>query len=209
MPFTAVHRRLSSACAAAIVASAVLSGSAVAGADVSASAGCPVIPTVQPFGPWQDTSDYFLAPGGSIESGESGWSLSGGAGAVAGNEPWQVGGAADSSSLSMPAGSTATTAPFCIGVEHRTMRFFARGQNRRGALAVEVVTSKRSGVESSVKIGSIEASGAWAPTDALPMIVNDDAGEYGNTIQVSLRFTARGAGDWQSDDVYVDPSRMG
>ena len=63
-------------------------------------------------------------PGGSFESGTNGWSLTG-ASVVAGNEPWKVGGSADSKSLSAPRGQAVSPA-FCVGIEHPTFRFFAR-----------------------------------------------------------------------------------
>ena len=37
------------------------------------------------------------------------------------------------------------------------------------------------------------------------MVVNEIAGDYGNALPVSLRFTRAGRSSWQIDDVYVDP----
>lgn len=88
------------------------------------------------------------------------------------------------------------------------MRFFARGEGA-GVLHVDAVVAKRTDKEKSVRLGTISATGSWAPTDILPMLVNEDTAEYGNARTVSLRFTARGSGDWQIDDIYVDPYRRG
>lgn len=198
--------RALSVCAAALAATALMSGTAFAGDDAPA-AGCPFVPTVQPFAPWQDFADYFLVPDGDLEQGAAGWNLDPGATAVEGNEPFQVGGAGDHSSLRLQAGAGAATATFCVGAEHRTMRFFARGSGA-GALLVEAVFEKRRGNERRVHLASLTGSEEWAATPVIPMIVNEQAGSYGNAMPVSLRFTARG-GSWQIDDVYVDPYRRG
>src|SRR5690348_14714704 len=68
-------------------------------------------PASQVFLPWQDDASYGLVPGGSFESSLYGWSLSRGASVVAGNETYQVGGAADATSLYLPAGASVITAP--------------------------------------------------------------------------------------------------
>ena len=60
------------------------------------------------------------------QSGGSGWTLERGAAVVHGNEPFYVGGGGDACALALPPGGSATTAPVCIGIEHPTLRFFAR-----------------------------------------------------------------------------------
>lgn len=205
MSFTVSGRRTLPACATALAAAALLSGATAAHA-AEPSAGCPSAPLAQPFAPWQDTGDYVMAPDGDVEAGASTWSLAGGAGAVAGNEPFHVGGADDATSLRLPAGSSATTAPMCIAPEHRTMRFFARGSGA-ARLKVEAVYTRADGQVKHVRLGVVAPTDEWAPTAALPMVVNEDAAEQGGSLSVSLRFSARGTGDAQIDDVYVDPYR--
>lgn len=207
MSFAAFRRRAVSACATALAATAAFSGSALA-ADEPATAGCPAVPTVQPFAPWQDLGDYFLAPGGDIEDGAAGWDLSGGAAAVAGNESFHVAGADHDTALSLPARSSATTAAFCVGIEHRTMRFFLRGPSS-GVVHVDAVYAKRTGKEQSVRLASVAAGSTWAPSPVVAMLVNEIAPDHANALAVSLRFTPRGIGTWQIDDVFVDPYRRG
>jgi hypothetical protein len=205
--FVAFRRRAVCACAAALAATAAFSGSAIA-ADEPPTAGCPAVPTVQPFGPWQDFADYFLAPDGGLENGAAGWDLGTGAAVVDGNEPFQVAGAGDTKSLSLAPDGSATTAAVCVGVEHRTMRFFARARGA-GVLHVDAVYAKRTDKEKSVRLASIAATSTWAPTPIVPMVVNEIAADYANALPVSLRFTVRGEGSWQIDDVFVDPYRRG
>ncbi len=77
------------AAATAALAAAALTASPAA-ADMGPSpGGCPDVPTVQPFAPWQDYADYFLAPGGDIEADAGSWRLEDGAGVVEGNEPFR------------------------------------------------------------------------------------------------------------------------
>jgi hypothetical protein len=193
-------------CAAAALAAAALSAAPAAAHTATPGPGCPAVPTVQPFSAWQDVADYVLAPDGDIEAGARSWQLEGGARAGEGNEPFRVGGAADHTALDLPAGAAATTAPMCIGVEHRTMRFFATGATS-GELTVQALYRERDGRRKAVTLGSIRGRGAWAPSDILPMRVNEKAPEFGNALAVSLRFAPRGSSSWRIDDVYVDPYR--
>jgi len=162
------------------------------------------VPTVQPFAPWQDVADYILAPDGDFEAGASSWQLDG-ASIVEGNDTLPVGASSDHQTLSVPAGASATSAPMCIGVEHRTMRFLGSGA-QSGTLLVEALYAKANGKQKSIALGAVRGTGAWAPSPVLPMRVNDEAGDD-NAMSVSLRFSARGGAGWQVDDVYVDPYR--
>lgn len=204
MPFASSPCRAVCACLAAIAASAVLSAPAIA--DEGSATGCPIVPTVQAFGPWQDFADYFLAPDGGFEDGASSWDLGGGAAPVEGNESFSVAGADDRMSLDLPAGSSATSTRICVGVEHRSMRFFVRGSGE-GELRVDAVYAKRTDKEKSVRIASISAGESWAPSPIVALRVNEIAPDYANALPVSLRFTPHGEGSWQIDDVYVDPYR--
>lgn len=195
-----------SGAATALAAAALFAAPASALAPAPA-AGCPALPTVQPFTPWQDAADYILAPDGGFEAGAAGWLLQGGARTVEGNEPFKVGRAADHTSLRLPAGSSAATAPMCIGVEHRTMRFFADAASS-GALVVTATFTKRNGNQKSVRLGVARGSNAWAPSNVLPMRVNEKAEHFDNAIWVSLSFTPRNADAWLIDDVYIDPFRF-
>lgn len=197
---------LSSSAVAAVAATAFIAAPASAAAAGTA-AGCPAVPTVNPFAAWGDAADYQLAPDGGFEAGATTWKLAGGARAVEGNEPFKVGRASDHRSLELPARASATTAPICIGVEHRTMRFFDTG-DRSAALTVEALYTTRDGKPASASLGTVRGSGAWAPSDSLPMRVNELAAGFGNAMSVRLRFTASGADSSRIDDVYVDPYRV-
>src|SRR4051794_5656293 len=110
---------------ALLAASTALAAPAHAAGLVKTFADCAPAPVSQPFGPWGDSSLYKLVDGGTFEDGAPGWRLSGRAEVVDGNEPAHVNGAGDASSLRVPAGSAALSAPVCIGHDEPTMRFFA------------------------------------------------------------------------------------
>ena len=168
------------------------------------AAGCPERALERTFLRWLDPAWYIQAPNGGLEAGSAGWMLERGAAVVDGNEPWSVGGSGDARSLALPPGGSATTAPMCIGVEHPTLRFFARNTgDPTSALTVSVVSG---GV--SLPVGVVLARSSWAPTPVVPVVVNL-LSLFGDQ-QVAVRFAAAdGRGEWTIDDVYVDPYKKG
>jgi hypothetical protein len=194
-------------CAAAAFAAAALSTAPASAHTVAPAAGCPAAPISNPFAVWQDAADYVLAPDGGLEAGGAAWQLQGGAKVIEGNEPFRALGATDHAALDLPAGSSATTAPMCIGLEHKSMRFFGSG-TMTGQLSVEALYTERDGRPRAVTLGTVHGRGTWAPTESLPMKVNERAPDFGNALQVSLRFTPHTSRGWRIDDVFVDPYRV-
>jgi hypothetical protein len=188
---------------AGLAAAALVATAAPASAAVTAPAGCPTVPVSQPFAPWGDTADYVLAPDGAFEADGAGWTLRGGAEAV--NAKSRVGAASDRRALRMPAGASATSAPFCVGAEHRTMRFVAHAATQ-SSLGVDVLYADATG-DHAIHLATLGGDGGWAPTDIVPMVVDRIAAERGTTLSVRLRFTPRDNSAWTIDDVYVDPFR--
>jgi hypothetical protein len=192
---------------AGLAAAAMLTTPASAMASPArAAASCPDTPVAQPFSPWDDTADYFIAPGGDFESSAADWALRGRAAVVDGNEPFQVMGSSDTHSLQLPAGGAAVTPAFCIGAEHRSMRFFARAA-ARSSLDVDVLFTDPAGRAREVNVATLAGDGRWAPTDVVPMVVNRLAAAYDNAMSVRLRFTPKGSAGWAIDDVLIDPYR--
>ena len=188
----------------------------VLGAAGSASAGSlePILDPcgdtlTQPFLPWLDPASYAFAPNGGLESGLAGWSSSGGARVVAGNESYAVHGEGDKFSLSLPAGSSATTSPICIGTLSPTARFFARNTGAPlSTLRVDVLYTTVLGLRGSAPVDELAGSSSWQPTLPLPVLANVLGLPLlnGGTTAISLRFTPQGVGgSWQLDDFYVDP----
>jgi hypothetical protein len=188
---------------------AVLGLALMVPATANAGSGCPEQQAQQTFLPWNDPAWYVPAPDGGVENGADGWTLSGGAEVQDGNESFDVGGAGDAKSLKLPMGSTAATPPMCIGVEHPTVRFFARNTGSPlSLLSVSVRFRGIDGILETLPIGVVAADGSWSPTAPLPVLANLLA--LVSDQEVSFRFEPIGLlGRWSIDDVYVDPYRKG
>jgi hypothetical protein len=196
--------RIRGLCAAAAAVLALAAPAAAnAGSLTDQAPSCDTQILGQPFLPWADVASYTLNPGGSFEDGAAGWSLDG-ASVAAGNEPSNVGGPTDSNSLSLPAGSTAVSAPICVGIEHPDIRFFANASNPAARLYVDVLFEGPSGDVLSAPIGVVSGSTGWAPTAPFPIVANLLPLLPGNHTAVAFRFRASG-GSFRVDDLYVDP----
>jgi hypothetical protein len=201
--------RLGSTALIAIAALSASAGSANAGVLVSSAPSCDGQSLSTPFAPWLDFAQYTPLSGGDFETAAAGWSLTGGAAVANGNESFDVGAAGDQKSLSVPAGGSATSPTICVGVEHPTMRFFAK-RNSGGLLGlstmrVDVLFQSTLGIVNSLPIGAVTASAGWQPT--LPMTVLASLLPLlpGEHTPVQFRFTPLLGGDWSIDDIQVDP----
>jgi hypothetical protein len=183
--------------------------SAAAGGATKAEAGlltCAQSPE-QPFAAWGDTAAYTLAPNGNVESGASGWSLSGGASIVASNNPYRSG----SYSLSLPSGSSATLSNVCVRLSDDSARFFLRNTgNTDATLKVEISYRTVLGLLPLTEtLGYVKADGTWDPSPRfgyLANVVGVLALDGGLGTHVKFKFTARGwGGKFQVDDLFVDP----
>ena len=201
--------RLLCVAGAAIGALMLIAPAAQAGPLVASAPDCAAEDLSHPFLPWADPAAYQFAPDGGFEAGAEGWSFEGAAGTVAGHEPNYVHGAGDSRSLSLAHGSSATTPTVCVGIEHPTIRFFAR-RTSGGAgspLLVEVLFETASGEVESTSIGLHGAAVGWQPSAPMPVVANLLPLLPGEHTPVAFRFTPIGAGEWRVDDLYVDPYR--
>jgi hypothetical protein len=165
----------------------------------------------QPFAQFGDIASYKLVAGGHFETGAAGWTLTRGAKVVSGNEPWKVGGAAHGSSLVLPAGSSAISPVACVGLSEPTLRFFVK-KNRAAllgisTLAVSVYVKTSLGLTVAVPVGTVLNDGRWKPGPAMLIVANLLPLLPGDRTPVAFQFTPV-LGDWQIDDVYVDPWRL-
>ena len=178
----------------------------------TANGGCPSSGS-QVFAPWADDSSYVLAPNGGFESGGAGWTLTGGAAVVSGNEPFLPTG---THSLSLPSGATATSPVICVGPHDVSMRMFGVDDSGTdGGLYVKVIWyGLLSQVLGTTDFATYAPGGSWAPTAklsstgavAVPLVPL-----LGST-SARVQLTPIGAGSrWQIDDLFVDPwlSRLG
>lgn len=187
--------------AATAVAAAAITGTAAA-ATVSADNPCGYSTFFSPFKGFGDVNTYVPVPGGSFEPGQAAWTL-GGSSVGTGNETYYVNSTKDTRSLTLPAGSSATSPAMCIAVDYRTIRFFALNSgNSSSTLRVDLVYVK-SGVPQVQFVGRITSANKWQPSP----ILTYNTGAFGcvGSINVAFRFTVEGSGSWKIDDAYVDP----
>jgi hypothetical protein len=198
--------RILFAAAAAAMALLAPAGTANAGLLSQSAGPCPSYPMSQPFAKWLDPMSYTLAPGGSFES-SSGLTFTGGATIVSGNEPNQLNAAGDSHSVLIPQGGTVTTAPICVNLTNPTVRFFAKRPSFSllPLLTVEgVFTTKAGGTASLPFVGVPLAGNSWSLQ--LPFVATPAVLELLDSTMMRFRIRAV-SGNWQVDDLYVDPLR--
>jgi hypothetical protein len=208
LPFNTarITRRLSWLAGAVAVVSAVAlpAASAQAATTVTTTA-CEAGATSEVFLPWGDTNQYGLLAGGNFESPLVGWTLTGGAKAVAGSEPFKATGTLGAFSMGLPAGSSVTTPLTCVDAGTPTFRFFARNLSVSANILVQVVYTPPSSTSPTVvAVGDVSGNTAWAPTRAMVTGGTILSAKTGSAAEVSLRFTALG-GPSQLDDIFVDP----
>jgi hypothetical protein len=180
-----------------------------AGLLAATATGCAPEVFEQPFLPWADPASYVLAPDGGFEAGAAGWTLSGAA-VIADNEPFYVHAPGEQAALELPPGASATSPWMCVGIDHPTLRLFARQDGSPlSTLRIDVLYKDAAGTTRSLTTGRILAQDAWAPTLVTPVVVNLLALLPGERTAVAFRFTAGSGSSWRIDDVYVDPYSKG
>jgi hypothetical protein len=210
-----MYRKLSRTVAAgftAAIACAAFASPASAGIITSSAQSCDGSAVTQPFSRFGDYANYKPLSGGSFESGTTGWTLSGGAKVVAGNESYNVGGTGQTKSLSLPSGSSAISPYTCVGLAEPTLRLFAKRNSALLGLVstlnvqIQLKTSLGLSLWLPVLPGDL-GGGSWHPTAKMPLLANLLTLSATDQTPVRFRFTPL-LGSWQIDDVYVDPMRL-
>jgi hypothetical protein len=205
-----IIRRALLAATGAIAAAALFATPASAGILTASATDCGDETLTTPFARFGDHANYKLVQGGSFEAPDAEWTLSRGARIVSGNEPWKVGGSNHGKSLVLPAGSSAISPTSCVGLAEPTVRFFVK-KNRApllgvSTLAVSVYVKTSLGLTVPVPVGVVLGNGQWKPTPPMLIVANLLPLLPGDRTPVAFQFTPV-LGDWQIDDVYVDPWR--
>lgn len=186
--------------AAGVAATAVLAPAGTAGA---ATAPCAGESLAQVFAGWGDRSWYFLAPHGSFEDGSAGWALTGGARVVDSSDPFGLGGPVDQKSLVLPTGASATSAPFCIKRDSRTVRWVQQASSD-GALAVEVIHADTRATVPGRMLEVVRGHGEWQPSPEVKIPMHGTGATGNGYTSVALKLTAL-TSTWSIDDLFVDP----
>jgi hypothetical protein len=159
------------------------------------------------FADWGDNHSYVLAPDGGFESDASGWSLSGGADVVAGNESHYLRSAGDRARLDLPDGSAATSPQICVALDTPVMRSMVRNTgDPTSRLRVEV-TYRLLGLVQTKVATDVHADDAWMPSSYISPTLGLST-IVGTVLPAAVQVTFQpldARGDWQVDDFYVDP----
>jgi hypothetical protein len=164
-----------------------------------------------PFAAFGDAGTYTLAGGGNFEGALGGWTLTGGAAIMEGNEPFFLGSRADHRSLALPSGASATTAPVCIDQTYPWFRLLVRNRMpKTGTLKIEIVYTDTKGKLVTKGTGNHDgAPGVWSLSDTQEIKAKFDTSVAAGAAPISFRFTAPAGTSWQLDDIYVDPRARG
>jgi hypothetical protein len=188
----------------AVLAAAPVAGAALLPPQATSCAAESLSPV---FDPWLDPADYTLAPGGGFEDA-SGWT---GGTTVSGNERFHVHAAGDGRALRVFDGQSATSPTVCVGIDHPTLRFFARSTGAPlGLLRVDVSFWGPLGIPLRLPIGVVAATAHWEPS--LPLVIPASLLPLlpGRMTPVTFHLVPVGAeAAFDVDDVYVDPYKKG
>lgn len=158
----------------------------------------------QPFAQFGDYRSYYAVPNNGLESGASGWSLSGGAAVVRANEPWYVNGKGRYA-LALGPGASALSPPACINLLSPSIRLFAAAGTANGPLDVQVLFRGATGnLLGVLDFGALDPAGyaGWQPTSSISSLLAVPLA----TTSFQVRFgSGASSGAWLVDDLFVDP----
>lgn len=179
----------------------------VAFAGTAQAASCPSAGAKQAFSRWGDQRNYVLAPDGGFEAAAQGWDLEGGARTVAGNESFYLNSSLDDTSLSLPAGSSAGSPPVCMDIGTPSFRMVARNTGDPTSKLRVTASYKLLGLLRTQTFGTVTAGPAWTPTAPQSTVLTLST-IVGTLIPsaIEIRVTPLDSrGNWQVDDLYIDP----
>jgi hypothetical protein len=157
----------------------------------------------QPFWGFKDTRHYVLAPGGDFsDAGGAGWQFFGGARIVDDIRPdGTVGG-----SLYMPSGSTAVSPVMCVDMTYPTARLWARTLGGDGDVDFSVSYASTKSELKPQSVGHVRGDARGWKLSGDVHIKPELAGRAYGWRRVAFVLTAGGrTGEFQIDDIYVDP----
>jgi hypothetical protein len=168
-----------------------------------------------PLTAFKDQRDYFVAPAGDFENPSlPGWELTGGARVVAGGSSHAVVGDAQTGSLLLPPGSSATSPQMCVDLDYPTFRFFAAQleADTDSELAVDVIYPglAKNNVRRA-KAFRLKAKDGWRLSDSVNL-EPQRLGKRWGWRRIAIRFSVdagkKSAAAYRVDDLLVDPRRF-
>ena len=177
----------------------------------TAQAACPSVSFTQVFAAWNDFGLYGPAPNGDLESGLTGWSVTGSARLVADQPKRLSTHSTQKQSLELPPGSSATSPRICVAHGYPYSRIFGRTvsnpRSSSASLHAEVIYENTRGGLTTLSFGTASSLSSWDPTRRLSLaqgLFDIRPASDGNTY-VRYRFTPLHDTTWRIDDLHVDP----
>jgi hypothetical protein len=173
----------------------------------TAEARCSYSGGEQVFQRWGDQHHYVLVKDGGLEADGAGWSLSHGAVTGAGNESEYLHSPGDTRSLSLPGGSVATSPPICVALDTPVLRTMVRNTGDPSSRLRATVVYPLLGLIQTRVVTSISSGSKWSPSP----YINPTLGlstVVGTLLPASIQIRFEpldSKGEWQVDDLYVDP----
>ncbi len=158
----------------------------------------------QVFKPFGDLNLYSLIPQGSFEGGTDGWTITG-SGTVVADAGYPEGPAADTASLELSAGSTATSPLICANLQTPTLRLFAKALSKKADYYTVSFTYPASKGAGTYIARWLYPGTTWTASPQVYLMtnkINVDSGDWGY-IRVSVTAPANSA--LRIDDLYLDP----
>jgi len=163
---------------------------------------------------FKDRRDYFVAPAGDFEDPNlPGWQLTGGAHVSQGGSVHAVIGDAQANSLSLPAGSSATSPEMCVDLNYPVFRFFAAQliADTDSELVVDVIypALARNNVREAKKF-RLKAKDGWELSDDIKL-EPQRLGKRAGWRRIAIRFrveSGKKSAAYRVDDVLIDPRRF-
>jgi hypothetical protein len=162
--------------------------------------------TTRAFSAFGDDAAYSLFIGGSVEGTGTPWDPAGGAAATAGNERFYLDGRGDAQSLLLPSGAQAQFHAGCLPQLNPAVRLVAFARSGSGSLRVDLAYQDAANVVHTMNLTTLAAGDyrEWAPTPALPFL--NTGTSLGKQVKGNVRLILTpSGGDWQVDDLYIDP----
>ena len=186
----------------AVAAATILTSIGLVGvADTALAGPCEARSTSAAFAPWGDNNQYFLANGGTFESGATPWTTWGFARSSLGQNPFGIAGSG-SRSMRLPAWSGAQSPAICVFQNEESLRFAYKAPFAGATLQVDIEVSGPQGYAATTTY-------VTAPTwrwDVTPIIDMPSLRDANGQQWITITLTPLDmVGTWQVDDMMIDP----
>jgi hypothetical protein len=109
-------------------------------------------------------------------------------------------------SLWLPAASSAVSPSICMSIDTPTVRLLARNTGDPASYLRVEATYSLLGLVRTKTLSTVKAGASWAPSQQMSTVLT--LSTIVGTLTpsaIKIRITPVGSGNWQVDDLYIDP----